>query len=247
MVLHSIFLVIELTGLGTYDELAIIPGNFTVPPSPNQPPKIPKKAMRVCRIYVSQRTTVYNGRLNWNIAKHLARFDFSHPPTPSGSPPPAELTFKVFPAGSKDGDGALPFFACTLTPFTWIPPVPINTSWMPLNMTQVLPPIPAAAGHNEAVAVESEDSKIDPYDINPRTEASLLVGTENWTAFPINAKSRARGCWVKVHELGKDPNEDIRAVEEASKYWPQGVQPWSIGAWMEDSVMEIPQPIEWKL
>jgi hypothetical protein len=212
---------------GTYDELAI-PGSFKVPPSPNQPPKIPKNAMRVCRIYVSQRTTVYNGRLNWNIAKHLARFDFSHPPTPAGSSPPTELTLKVFPAGSQHGDGVLPFFACTLTPFTWIPAMPVNTSWMPLDMTQVLPPI--------------------PYDINPETEASLLVGTDQWTAFPMSAKvARARGCWVKVHELGKDPGEDIRAVEKASKYWPQGIQPWSIGAWMEDSVMEVPVPTEWKL
>ena len=203
--------------------------------------------MRVCRIYVSQRTTAYNGRLNWNIAKHLARFDFSHPLTPSGSTPPEELTLKVFAAGSKDGDGALPFFACTLTPFKWFPPVTVNTNWMPLDMTQVLPPIPAAPGHKEAAAAEAAGSKIDAYDVNPKTEASVLAGTENWTAFPINAVSRARGCWVKVHELGKDPSEDIRAVEEASKYWPQGVQPWSIGAWMEDSVMEIPQPLEWKL
>lgn len=114
-------------------------------------------------------------------------------------------------------------------------------------MTQVLPPIPAAPGHKEAVAAESEGSKIDPYDISPKTEASLLVGTDKWVAFPTNAKSKARGCWVKVHELGKDPKEDIRAVEEASKHWPQGVQPWSIGAWMEDSVMDIPKPLEWKL
>jgi hypothetical protein len=202
--------------------------------------------MRVCRIYVSQRTTVYNGRLNWNIAKHLARFEFSHPPTPSGGTPPAELSFKVFPAGTKDGDGALPFFSCTLTPFTMFPPVPVSTSWMPLDMTQVLPPVPAAVGHEEAVAAENE-GKIDPYDLDPKKEASLLVGTDYWVAFPINAQSKARGCWVKVHELGKDPNEDIRAVEEASKYWPQGVQPWSIGAWMAESVMQIDEPTEWKL
>lgn len=118
---------------------------------------------------------------------------------------------------------------------------------MPLDMTQVLPPIPAAPGQDEAAKAEREGAKIDAYDIDPKKETSLLIGTENWAAFPIDASARARGCWVKIHELGKDPKEDIRAVEEASKHWPQGIQPWSIGAWMEDSVMNIPQPLEWKL
>ncbi|KAF2128027.1 hypothetical protein P153DRAFT_46925 [Dothidotthia symphoricarpi CBS 119687] len=67
----------------------LIPSNFTV----LQPPaggrlKISKKALRLSRIFVSQRTTVYNGRLNWNIPKYLARFSFSTLPTPKGNVPP---------------------------------------------------------------------------------------------------------------------------------------------------------------
>jgi hypothetical protein len=69
---------------GPYDELMLIPGTYTVPsPSATTPFQIPKKALRVSRIYVSQRTTTYNGRLNWNIPKHLARFSFSSPCLPA--------------------------------------------------------------------------------------------------------------------------------------------------------------------
>ncbi|KAF2033172.1 hypothetical protein EK21DRAFT_109306 [Setomelanomma holmii] len=102
----------------------LIPGNFSVPQpyafsnGGNEAPciKFPKKALRIARIYVSQRTTVYNGRLNWIIPKHLARFEFSAPPTTPGTKPPESLTVQVFPPDSKAGDEVKPPFRVTLTP-----------------------------------------------------------------------------------------------------------------------------------
>lgn len=215
-------------------------------PQPSDgPPKIPKKALRICRIYVSQRTTTHNGRINWNIPKHLARFSFSAPPTAAGSPPPETLTIEVFPPGSTDGDGVRPFFACTLKPFKWIPSIPVSTRWLPVSTAQAQPPIPAAAGFHQAAAAEKEGSKIDPYDISPSHEKALLAGTDRWCSFPIVANvPRARGCWVT---LAKGTTEERSDGQQTGKFWPQELHPWSIGAWMEDAEMSIPQPLEWKL
>lgn len=220
-----------------------------MPQPKSGPPKIPKKALRIGRIYVSQRTTTYNGRINWNIPKHLARFEFSAPVTPAGSSPPESLTIKVYPAGSKDGDGTNPFFACTLKPWRWVPSVPVSTKWLPMSTKLAQPPIPEAHGFKKAVEEEVARAKIDAYDINPKTEGALLVGTDRWCGFPINAYvPRARGCWVTIHQAGQDDEEqEVDAVKEAGKYWPQDVRPWSIGAWMEDAEMLVPEPLEWKL
>ncbi|KAI8933663.1 hypothetical protein NX059_009384 [Plenodomus lindquistii] len=92
----------------------LLPGTFTILQHPTTPPKLPKSALRIAQIYVSQRTTMYNGRLNWNIPKHLARFSFSAPPTLAGQSPPASLRVQVFPPTSSDGDGVCPFFESTL-------------------------------------------------------------------------------------------------------------------------------------
>lgn len=222
----------------------LIPGNFSVPKPSNTPFKIPRKALRIARIYVSQRTTTYNGRLNWNIPKHLARFTFSAPATPQGTPPPHNLTVRVFPPGTQDGDGVPPFFACRLTPWKWVPAVPVNMRWAPISMMQVQPPIPEPAGHKRAVAAEIEDQEsgvvVDPYDISPKNEVAVAPGTERWCAFDIGGKvRRARGCWVEMLEVGGKEGEQA--------YWPQGVRPWRFGGWMEDAVLEIEKPLEWKL
>ncbi|KAF2622987.1 hypothetical protein BU25DRAFT_414753 [Macroventuria anomochaeta] len=232
------------TPVGPYDELMLIPGNFNVPQPPSTPLKIPKKALRIARIYVSQRTTTYNGRLNWNIPKHLARFSFSAPVTPHGTSPPQDLTVKVFPPGTQDGDGVKPFFACKLTPWRWVPPVPVNMGWVPISMMHVQPPIPESAGHKRAVAAELEDRErglvIDPYDVSSKNEVAVAAGTDSWCAFDINGRvQRARGCWVEVFKTG--------VTDEEERYWPKGLKPWSFGGWMEDAVLEIEEPLEWKL
>lgn len=223
----------------------LIPGNFRVPHPSADAPRIPKKALRIARIYVSQRTTVYNGRLNWNIPKHLARFSFSAPVTPAGAPPPHQLTVKVFPPGTEDGDGVHPFFACRLTPWRWVPPVPVNMSWVPINMKHVQPPIPEPVGHKRAVLAELENRRsgviADDYDISTKNEVAVAAGTDRWCAFDIGGKvQRARGCWVEVLKAGVDGDDQRR-------YWPEDVRPWSVGGWMEDAVLEIEKPLKWRL
>jgi hypothetical protein len=191
---------------------------------------------------VSQRTTTYNGRVNWNIPKHLARFSFSAPPTPAGSSPPESLTVKIFPPGSTDGDGTGPFFACTLKPFTWVPSMPVSSRWLPLSTVHAQPPLPEGMKFRSAAEGEVNGKKIDPYDISPENEHALMAGTDRWCLFPVTSYSpRVRGCWVNIHEPEKN------AEGEATKYWPQSVTPWSVGAWMEETEMGILEPSQWKL
>lgn len=222
----------------------LLPGNFSIPVPSDNKIKIPKKALRIARIYVSQRTTTYNGRLNWNIPKHLARFSFSAPMTQSGAPPPSSLTVRVFPPDSTEGDGIAPFFACTLTPFTWLPGVPVNSKYVPLNLMHAQPPCPERPGRLAIVRSEVEAKPIDPYDISLKNEEAVAVGTERWCAFDIAAKAqKARGCWVEMLDMAD--GEDDRA--EVNRWWPEGVKPWSVGVWMEGAELEIGENLEWKL
>lgn len=174
------------TPVGAYDELLIIPGNFDVPGGSQKG----KGRMRITRIYVSQQETTFNGRWNpiraeaipdkltgrknWNIAKHLARFEFSAPSVAKGETTPKELTVSVFPPRSSTPQADVPFFKATLTPMRFLPTFPLSTKWMPLNTTLVQPPIPAA-------------------------EDGLLCGTEVWRMFEVVATTReAKLTWVKV-------------------------------------------------
>ncbi|EMC92857.1 hypothetical protein BAUCODRAFT_264299 [Baudoinia panamericana UAMH 10762] len=150
------------TPVGSYDELAIIPGNFNVKGGSLDG----QAKLRVTRIYVSQKDTTYNGRRNWNIPKHLARFEFSAPPVAKGSSPPKQLTVSVYPPDSEDAN-AKPFFRATFAPISYLPAFPLSTSYMPLDMTIVQPPIPAG-------------------------EDSILCGTDKWVRFQTTfATSRA--------------------------------------------------------
>ncbi|KAL4875707.1 hypothetical protein BJY04DRAFT_154372 [Aspergillus karnatakaensis] len=62
----------EDTDVGPYDELILIPGRATNPHS-----KTARSEMRISTIYVSTEASVWNGRRNWNIPKHLAVFTFT--------------------------------------------------------------------------------------------------------------------------------------------------------------------------
>lgn len=52
------------TPVGTYDELAIIPGSYTYQVQDKNGKWVEKKNPRVTRIYVSQKDTMYNGRFS---------------------------------------------------------------------------------------------------------------------------------------------------------------------------------------
>lgn len=70
--------------VGPYDELILVPGEFSVPEELGAH-YLPK----ITRIYVSSLQSVFNGRIHWNVSKNLAHFEFIS--EPSGS-----VTIKVY-------------------------------------------------------------------------------------------------------------------------------------------------------
>jgi hypothetical protein len=111
-------------------------------------------------------------------------------------------------------------------------------------MLLVQPPCPEPAGQQTTAAFEAElPTPIDPYDISLKNEEAVLVGTERWCAVELAATSRARGCWV---DMGEGKSGDGEVVEHG-KWWPAGIRPWRMGAWLENGVFEFGEPGEWKL
>ncbi|KAK4541140.1 hypothetical protein LTR36_008214 [Oleoguttula mirabilis] len=201
------------TPCGSYDELLIIPGNFEVPGGSLKG----KSRMRISRIYVSQQETMYNGRKNWNIPKHLARFEFSCELVAKGGKPSSQLTVSVFPSESPAANApetVVPFFHATLKPMNYVPAFPYPTKWTAalLSTTFVQPPLPTG-------------------------EDELMCGTQSWKIFDaVAATPKARIIWVEAS--GDD------AVDRQG-HWPD-VKPWSIGLWLEDATLDIPAPEEWR-
>ncbi|KAK5118005.1 hypothetical protein LTR62_004049 [Meristemomyces frigidus] len=168
------------TPVGEYDELVVIPGNFAVPGGPEKG----QEKLRVTRIYVNQRETTYNalskGRRNWNIPKHLARFEFSSPPLSKTASPPKAITVTVWPPADYKVRTEIPFFKATFTPMSWTPSFPLSTSYLPISSHFVQPPLPS-----------SDD---DP----------ALTGTETWKSYDVSSWSnRAKMVWVRS-EQGRD-------------------------------------------
>ncbi|SMQ46066.1 unnamed protein product [Zymoseptoria tritici ST99CH_3D1] len=142
--------------VGPYDELLIVPGFFSYEDDGQR-----EQAVRVSRIYVSQKYTEWNGRANWNIPKHMARFDWS-------SAPDGSTTVRIYPFDTSNDPAESsasekPFFQMTFSPLlpqnllsntlgslfpgglNLNPSVPFSTDlypWLGVNATLVQPPIP---------------------------------------------------------------------------------------------------------
>jgi len=203
------------TPAGSYDELLIIPGVFDIPGTS-------KTHSRVTRIYVSQRETTYNGRKNWNIPKHLARFSFTHPPTTSSSSTEA-LKVEVFP---PEPAVTTPFFTATLQPFQWAPSFPLNTKYLPIDASLVQPPLPGSKKPGE----------------------EILYGTDRWVkVVPQFISKKARGMWVDVApKPGKaqatgDASEPLLNGQDVSDWWPE-FKPWKFGLWLEQTTLLFGEP-----
>ncbi|KAL4783585.1 hypothetical protein BJX76DRAFT_250846 [Aspergillus varians] len=110
--------------VGPYDELILIPGRAVNP-------NTGKKDMRISTIYVSTDASVWNGRRNWNIPKHRARFEF----TPAGK----DLAVRVYHPEDTSAplDPKTPFFTALLQGSS-LPKVPLP-KLAPLGVVQ--PPL----------------------------------------------------------------------------------------------------------
>lgn len=111
---------------------------------------------------------------DWNIPKHLARFEWTDKPD--------SATIKVFPLHS---DSQEPYFQATFSAWSYAPALPVSTRALSrlLDMTLVQPPLPSGAGEPG--------------------HAAALAGTETWCkVVPYIYSPRARLGWVDLQQAG---------------------------------------------
>jgi hypothetical protein len=113
-----------------------------------------------------------------------------------------------------------------------------------MTLAAVQPPIPESEGRKKAL-LETESGIFGEYDLNPVKEMQVLVGTERWCAFDIQAKvKRARGCWVEIKEK-KEKSLDDEGDE--NNWFPKKLGLWQVGAWCEEMDWMLGDVEEWKL
>jgi len=194
---------------GPYDELIYTAGDFKAPSGTAHP--------QITRIYVSTDISVYNGRKNWNIPKHRARFSF----TPVSLPKRGSTLIEVSPATPAD---APPFFSAVATP-SWIPAIPMTTSVMPLHLPLVQPPIPPSNSPDE-----------DP---------SIVIGTDTWKSVSPTFVGNFKIMWYAPGSVAKPGNaKDCGGIPEGEYSDGVGfpkITPRSIGAgWLDGTRVDFP-------
>lgn len=222
--------------VGPYDEMLIVPGSFDWARRRPDGQPLAGRNPRITRIYVSQKQTCYNGRLNWSCPKHLARFEWTSGPNDS-------VGVKVFPhdTGGDANEATpsdVPFFQASFTPVAYAPAFPFATHWLDFlgfNTTVVNPPLPPGRGfHGE------------------------LPGTDYWCSFvPCQYSRSTRLGWFDMAQpassdgamaaLGEPDNDDKRnQAEGAGRYnnfWP-GLGRWQLGIKMENAEVIFDHPLE---
>ncbi|KAI4287102.1 MAG: hypothetical protein L6R35_003639 [Caloplaca aegaea] len=184
----SVKLADEASSGAPYDEMILLPGNFEVPGGHGS-------YTRITRIYVSQRDTTYNGRKNWNIPKHIARFqytgDFSAPP----------FTVQLFP---EDPSVDTPFFTASLQHLGfWTPNFPFSSNFlkrMGIPNAMVQPALPEG---------------------NPK---DVLCGTNEWYKSTGTIYSpKAKLVWIDLKQAGQEVDKEKENWWPGLKKWHLGV------------------------
>lgn len=93
------------------------------------------------------------GLVDWNIPKHLARFDWFQEPNKS-------ITVKVYPHdtgvdATESQPSPVPFFIASMKTIPYVPSFPFSTSWLRytgMSLRTVQPPLPQGSGGQEEIA-----------------------------------------------------------------------------------------------
>jgi hypothetical protein len=204
------------TPVGAYDEFAILPGFFRRKDSR-------EKHARISRIYVSQKDTCYNGRKNWNIPKHMARFKFTnlrkgeHHPLLSSQDHGGPLLVEVF---ANEAGVTKPFITATFSPTRIpLPYIPFSSTWLrslAINPPLLQPPLPAGNSAEEC-------------------------GTHEWKrsiAKLSSRKSSMMWCDMSIPQDRVDEGVASFLPADAGKWWAK----WLVALKMEDAILEIGEP-----
>jgi hypothetical protein len=205
------------TPVGPYDEFVIIPGAFTYDRLGS-----PRTNLRVTRMYVSQKYTCYNGRaskssippiflffilnsgpiVDWNIPKHLARFDWTD--NADGSTGVAIYPYDTTGDADESYPASAPFFQATISaPVLDVVPVDFGAllpGGVPVTLGQ--PPLPTG-----------------------NSSYGELPGTDVWGETVLSLVETTPGVVLVDLDQGDGdvvPGEDTNAVgdEFFQNFWP---------------------------
>lgn len=233
--------------VGPYDELLVVPGNFEHPFAQKEGSKNSNN-LRLTRIYVSQERTCWNGRTSkkidhhnelqgtdiipdWNIPKHIARFEFKQ--LSNGG-----VFISVFPlqsdiSGVESKPSGTPFFQATYKDIPYIPRFPSSTGlfkYVGLDLSLVQPPLPEGKG-----------------------APAELPGTKNWCKIsPAQHSSKTSLGWWDLQRRESTELEPLLSREDGGastsggyeNWWP-GIGRWRIGMKMEDATIIFPEGEYW--
>ncbi|KAI1122389.1 hypothetical protein F5Y10DRAFT_287226 [Nemania abortiva] len=207
--------------VGPYDELIVCPGHFSY--DVEEGGKRTKTNLRISRIYVSQKYTCWNGRTNWNVPKHLARFEFDD--LDDGT-----TVVRVYPHDTT-GDIAealpsdVPLFQAKFTPLRWAPSFPFSVSWLQhlgMDPALVQPPLPAGEGSQ-----------------------GELPGTDRWCKItPGEATKRASLAWADMSQ--RNMQGELTNGVEHENFWP-GLRRWKLALKMEEAVIDFGEGVYWDI
>ncbi|KAG0649548.1 hypothetical protein D0Z07_3489 [Hyphodiscus hymeniophilus] len=221
--------------VGPYDELLIIPGAFEYDVEVDKKGKTDfakKKNLRITKIYVSQKKTCWNGRINWNIPKHLARFSFTN--LPNGA-----IAIAVYPndrngSPSESTSSSTPIFSAIYKQMSYLPSFPISTGlakYVGLDISLVQPPLPEGKG-----------------------SVTELPGTQKWChSLPLEYSQKTSLGWWDLKQGEADEEEPLlerpdglvnEGKSSYENFWP-GMGRWRIGIMMEDATIEFPEGRYW--
>ncbi|GJC88687.1 hypothetical protein ColLi_11525 [Colletotrichum liriopes] len=214
--------------VGPYDELLIVPGFFKYNYTDATNGRVEEKTnVRVSRIYVSQKYTCWNGRTNWNIPKHLARFDWTE--TEHG-----ETAVKIYPHDttgdpSESKPAEKPWFQATFKP-DFLSGLPFSTDLykiLGVNATLAQPPLPYA-----------------------KSNFGELAGTNHWaTTVPEQATDHAS---LGIFDLGQEDGDvegnlgtNIVGDEYFPNFWP-GLLRFHPGMKLQNATITFNAPRIWE-
>ncbi|KAK7733679.1 hypothetical protein SLS53_008146 [Cytospora paraplurivora] len=204
------------TPVGQYDEMAIIPGAYTYRIQDEKGEWVERKSPRATRLFVSQKQTLFNGRFNWNIPKHLARFEWAD--LSNGA-----QQVKVFPFDDDQDEASAsltPLVQATFKTVPYVPALPLSTKWVGyfgVNTALVQPPV-------------------------PQGKTKELVGTEQWCKCPLWQYSpKTHIGWFDLRQ--RDEAGNLTALFE--NFWP-GLGRWQLGVRMDDTDFELPEGEYWR-
>ncbi|PHH71019.1 hypothetical protein CDD83_5294 [Cordyceps sp. RAO-2017] len=208
--------------VGPYDEMLVVPGSYAWERDGPDGRAERGRNPRISRIYVSQKQTCYNGRINWSCPKHLARFEWQ-----TGAH--GAVSVQVFPhdtAGdaSEASPSAEPFFRASFRPVSYAPAFPFATRWLDylgFNTTVVMPPLPQGRGSQ-----------------------GELPGTDYWCSFVPNQYSRnTRVGWFDMAQQPASSAGDDDDDKPFDNFWP-GLGRWQLGFKMENAEVIFDHPLE---